>query len=93
MSQDERWRRMGMRQRGILFMGNGSDSSAKAYELTSRFHGAITTLSCSQQPGHPSSDEDAQDDKETHELMIRDLELFVRDLAMAFTGKHIRFDD
>ena len=76
----------------VLFWGNGQSSAAQAYQLVDRFHQALSIQSGIQQPPM------ATDPAGTHERHMREMaeaeeeiEIFVRDLAMALTGKEIEF--
>jgi len=75
-----------------LFMGNGDHSTAECYDLITKLMEAFETLSGIQQIPHcgdskPIFDRyevEAEDGKE-------DIEMIVKEIAMALTGKKIKF--
>ena len=74
----------------MLNMGNGEHSMAQAHKLVQRMFEAFTTLGGTQQPRMSTEEPDPVDDME-RAAGTWEVECFVRDVAMAFTGKEIEF--
>lgn len=79
------------KQHNILFMGNGSVSADHCSKLEGRLRETFSILSGAQQPPHSRSEEEAEFAEKEYKKDIQNIEDFVRDIAMAFTGYEIDF--
>lgn len=80
--------------KSVLFWGNGEGSCAKAYMLVQRLFEMFSIQSGIQQPPMATDPPEAHADYEVEVYKAEQhLHVFVRDVAMALTGKRIYFED
>ena len=80
----------------MLFLGNHPKSGAECYELHLRLYECLSNLSGLQQPTHHETEPTKEillKERVTTNRMELEINDFVRDIAMALTGKEIVFEE
>jgi hypothetical protein len=75
----------------MVFMGNGEHSLLEVKSVNKILKEAFVNLSGIQQPSHCASEEQVKEDRLFVKDKQKEIEDAVRDIAMALTGKDIKF--
>jgi hypothetical protein len=77
-----------MRQfKSMIFLGGGEYSRYEIKKLKKRLEEGLSILSGLQQPPHSRSEEEAKANRAHDREQVKELNLIVKDIAMALTGK------